>query len=73
MDITDFIKWLLFFNIFASFVGIAKIQNEEEGGSLMTLLSLIVLGCTVGIPLFLVFFAFDIVGIVGKIKYNIRR
>ena len=68
MDITDFIKWLLFLNITASFLGIAKIQNEEEGGDLMTLLSLIILGCTVGVPLFLILFTSDIIGLIESFK-----
>jgi len=58
------IYFLLFLllNITCSFVGIATIQNEEEGGDFLTLLSLIALGLFAGAPLFAFLIASDVIG-----------
>jgi len=68
MDIAGFIKWCVLLNLLAAFVGLAKIQNEEEGGDLYSFLALMLLSATVGIPLFLILWASDIIGLIESFK-----
>ena len=63
-----FLICFLLINLLCSFVGIAKVQNDNEGGKFSDLVALIALGLLAGAPLAGILFVSDFLSLLDQLK-----